>query len=52
MGASSRLWQIENDKLFEQFQDGEIEEDEFRSTMRSRGFDSQEIDDHVDVLEA
>jgi len=50
MSASGQLFMDANEKTCEQFQDGEIDESEFRSTMKSRGFDPQEIDDHVGAL--
>lgn len=47
MGASSQLWMIENEKTCEQFSGGEIDQDEFETTMKARGFDKDEIDGFV-----
>ena len=38
------LWIDENERIIEAYQDGEIEHDEFMSTLLSRGFDKDEID--------
>jgi len=49
MGASSQLWMDKVEKTCEDFEDGKIEEQDFRLSMKGYGFDPQEIDDHVSV---
>lgn len=47
---SSELWMIEYERVGEQFAAGEIDEETARAKLKALGFDQDEIDEHIDVL--
>ena len=51
MGAAKEMWMAEIEQAQDEFWSGEISEDEFRSQMKSKGFDPDEIDDMIHAIQ-
>lgn len=49
---SKDLWQIDYDRIGEDFADGTIDAEEAADRLRRLGFDPGEIADHLEALQA
>ena len=51
MGVGKEMWIAAYEKLGEDFTDGIITTDEFRTRMKGLGFDEDEISEHISTID-